>query len=116
METCFVCEGKSGNVVVVMGTSVSEVNDSSDGERLIWDYSLVIFLCLAPHLLESASCLNIRGVDRQAEQVFYSVTSAKMYKLNMTDFNGVLQQINHQILMQNLCTFLSISYLSGTAL
>ncbi len=65
MET--VCGGKSGNVVVVMGTFVLEGSDSSCGERLLWDCSLVICLCLALHLDAGASCGNIGGVDRQAE-------------------------------------------------
>lgn len=65
MET--VCGGKSGSVVVVMGTSVLEVSDSSYGEELLWDCSLVTYLCLALHLPVGASCRNIRGVDRQAE-------------------------------------------------
>lgn len=65
METCFACEEKSGNVVVVMGTSVSKVNDLFYG--VVWDCCLVICLCLVQHLAERASCLNIREVDRQAE-------------------------------------------------
>lgn len=65
MET--VCGGKSGSVVVVMGTSVLEGSDSSCVERLLWDCFLVIYLCLVLHLAVGASCRNIRGVDRQAE-------------------------------------------------
>lgn len=65
MET--VCGGKSGSVVVVMGTSVLEVSDSSCGEGLLWDCSLGIFLCLALHLAGGASCRSTRGVIRQAE-------------------------------------------------
>lgn len=63
METCSVCEGKSGSVVVVTGTSVSEVSDSSCGGMKIWDCSLVICLCLAPHLPADASCTKIRRAE-----------------------------------------------------
>lgn len=67
VETCSVCGGKSGSVVVVMETSVSEVSDLACGEQLIWDCSPVIYLCLALPPAVGVSCQNIRGVDKQAE-------------------------------------------------
>lgn len=82
VETCFVCEGKSENVAVVMETSVSEASDSSYGERLIWDCSLVISLCLALHLPESASYSNISEVDRQAEPDILHCHFSKTVQIN----------------------------------
>lgn len=67
METCSVCGAKSGSVVVVTRTVFLEASDSSGGERLAGDCSLVTDLCLALHLAGGASCRNVRGVDRQAE-------------------------------------------------
>lgn len=58
-----VCGGKNGNVDVVTGTFVLEVSDSSCHDRVLWDCSLVISLCLAPHLAEGASFRNARGMD-----------------------------------------------------
>lgn len=78
METCSVCGERSGSVVVEMETSVLEVSDSSCGETMIWDYSLVSDLCLAQHLPAGASCGNIRGVDRvQAIDPLYDMYSLR---------------------------------------
>lgn len=51
---------KNGSDAAVTGTSVSEVSDSSCGEGLIWDWSLVIYPCLALDLVEGASCRTIK--------------------------------------------------------
>lgn len=52
---------------MVIETFVLKVSDSSCDERMIWDYSLVIYPCLTLHLAGGASCRNINNCLAELE-------------------------------------------------